>query len=109
MRIFARGSAITFTHTFYDSSGDATTPSTANVYLSFPGTGWPFRSTGMQSTSLGLTQDTTTLEWSGVWSSTSAQPGTVFWHIRSDSTNQSAADGEFTLRGNPANLSIKSS
>lgn len=108
MKIYTRGSAITFTHTFYDSSGDATAPSTANLRIAYPTTGYPLRSTALESTTVGLTLDTTTNEWSGTWWSGVSLPGTVFWSIRG-TTVDAAEDGQIQIRANPANLLNSSS
>lgn len=39
--------------------------------------------------------------WSAEWDGSSADPGTIYWHIRAD--GGPAEDGEFRLRANPAN------
>ena len=112
MRVFNRGATIPFTHTFYDSSGDITSPSSAQLTLSYPTSGWPYRGV-MESTAVTLVQNTSThasapLGWEGSWASQVAWPGTIYWSIRSNDLTLAVEDGEFQLRGNPANLSITS-
>jgi hypothetical protein len=113
-RIFARGQHIPFTHTFFDSSGDATSPTSASLILSYPSSGWPYRG-ATESTTLSMTQSATTvstasdyLAWQTTWASGAAWPGPVHWTIRSNNLSLSVADGEFILRGNPANLTVTS-
>jgi hypothetical protein len=108
MRVFYRGATVSFTHTFYDSSGDVTSPSSAQLQLSYPSSGFPFRGS-YETTSITLTQDTTTLVYTGAWNSANANGrGTVWYHIRSDDLTDAVEDGQFELRGNPANFSITS-
>lgn len=107
MRIFNRGQSIAFTHTFYDSSGDVTSPSSARLTISYSSSGWPFRGC-RESTYLTLTQSTVTLAYEGTWASINAYPGPVFWTIRADDLSLAVQDGDFILRGNPANLTITS-
>lgn len=113
-RVFARGQHIPFTHTFYDSSGDLTSPSSAFLVLSFATSGWPLRD-ATTSTTLSMTQSATTvttasdyLAFRTTWNSGAAWPGPVHWSIRASDLSLSVADGEFILRGNPANLTITS-
>lgn len=105
MRHFARGQSIVFTHTFYDSSGDVTSPTSAALTIAYPSSGYPFRTT-METTTLTMTQDTTTLSWSATWSSTGAYPGPCYSHIRANDLTLSVKDDVFALRANPANLSL---
>jgi hypothetical protein len=85
--IFRLNSAIPFTHTYYDSSGDALSPSTVTAWVTYATTeGFPYRAV-RDTTYLSLTQNSTTLSYEGSWSSTGAAPGMVYWHIQaSDST-----------------------
>jgi hypothetical protein len=110
MRIFNRGSDVTLRHTFYDSSGDVTSPSSVRLTVTHPTSGWPFRGT-MDTTYVSMTQLTSThaiapLGWEGTWNSLVAGPGTVWWSIRSDDLSDGVSDGQFQLRGNPANLTV---
>lgn len=41
--------------------------------------------------------------WSGAWDSSPADPGTIYWFLRSTSPEATAAQGEFRLKANPAN------
>lgn len=107
MRIFNRGATIHFTHIFYDSSGDVTSPSSARLTLNFCTTGFPYRGE-RESTYVTLTQNTTTLAWEGDWPSARSGKGTVFWNIQSDDLTLAVEDGQLDLRANPANLSITS-
>jgi hypothetical protein len=108
MRVFNRGATVSFTHTFYDSSGDITSPSSAQLTLAFPSSGFPFRGS-YETTTITLTQDTTTLVYAGAWNSAGASGrGTVWYRIRSDDITDAVEDGQFQLRSNPANMSITS-
>lgn len=104
-RRFNRGATIPFTHTFYDSTGGITSPSSARLTVSYPSSGWPYRGT-METTFVTLTQSTATLSWSGNLPTTQMWPGPVFYHIQSDDLTLAVEDGQFDLVGNPANVSI---
>ena len=114
MKIFQRGHHIVFRHAFYDTSGDLASPSTASLILSYPSSGWPFRGS-RESTTLAMLQSTVGstdadyLTWSTTWPSGSAQPGPIFWSVRANDLSLTVTDGSFTLRGNPANLTVTSS
>ena len=106
MRVFYRGATVSFTHTFYDSSGEITSPSSAHMVLAFPAEGFPFRA-GYETTTVALTQDTTTLTYTGAWNSANASnKGTVFYNMIADDEIEAVLNGEFQLRGNPANMTI---
>lgn len=110
-RIFARGQNIVFKHSFYDSSGDLTSPTSATLIVSYPSSGWPYRGLN-ESTTITMVQSTEGsthadyLTWSATWPSANGFPGPVHWHIRANDLSLNVADGEITLRGNPANLTI---
>jgi hypothetical protein len=110
MRYFNRGSDVTLRHTFYDSSGDITSPSSVRLTVTHPSSGFPFRGC-MATTYVSMTQLTSTdelapLGWEGTWNSLASGPGTVWWSIRSDDLSDGVSDGQFELRGNPANLTV---
>jgi hypothetical protein len=109
-RVFARGQHIPFQHSFYDSSGDLTQPSSASLVISYPGAGWPYRGV-TESTTITMTITVTTvstaadyLTFTATWASAAAYPGPVHWSIRASDLSLSVKDGEFELRGNAANL-----
>ena len=111
-RVFARGQHIPFTHIFYDSSGDRTQPAEANLIISYPSSGFPYRGF-LESTTIAMTASATTvttaedyLAYKATWNSGAAYPGPVHWSIRADDLSLSVADGDFILRGNPANLTV---
>jgi hypothetical protein len=110
-RIFNRGQHIVFKHSFYDSSGDITSPTTANLIVSYPSDGFPFRSFA-ETTTIPMVQSTEGsthadyLTWSATWASGAGYPGPVHWSIRASDLSLAVADGEITVRGNPANLSV---
>jgi hypothetical protein len=110
MRHFQRGDDVTIRHTFYDSSGDPTSPSSAQMKVNYPSSGWPFRgcreTTHVTMTQLTSTDEVAPLGWEGTWNSLGAWPGTVYWMVRSDDLSDGVADGQFELRGNPANLTM---
>lgn len=113
MRVFSRGQHIVLRHTFYDSSGDVTSPSSVDLIISYPTEGWPYRnfSEGTTITMVQSTEGSTHadyLTWSATWNSGAAYPGPVHWTIRASDLSLSVADGEFILRGNPANLLVTS-
>lgn len=113
MRTFARGQHIVLRHTFYDSSGDVTSPSSVALILAFPSSGWPSRGF-VESTTITMVQSTEGsthadyLTWSATWNSGAAYPGPVHWVIRASDLTLSVAEGRFELRGNPANLTVTS-
>ncbi len=112
MRIFQRGDDITIRHTFYDSTGGITSPTSVQLKISFPSSGWPLRGC-RETTTVTMTQLTSDdanapLGWEGVWNSLNAFPGTIYWTVRSDDLSDGVADGQFQLRGNPANLTVTS-
>jgi len=109
-RVFARGQRIPFTHSFYDSSGDLTQPQEALLRIDYPTSGWPFRGL-TDSTTITMTVTTTTvttacdyLTFKATWNSAVAYPGPVHWSITATDLSVSVKDGDFTLRGNRANL-----
>lgn len=112
-RIFNRGAKVVIRHSFYDSSGDLTSPSTARMVVSYPSSGWPFRGVtssvtySMVVSTVGSTH-ADYLTWSTTIETGNFYPGPVNYHIRASDLTLSVADGEFILRGNPANLSITS-
>lgn len=112
MRIFQRGDDITIRHTFYDSTGGITSPTSVRMTLSFPSSGWPFRgereTTYVTMTQLSSDDVNAPLGWEGTWNSLPAYPGTIYWTVRSDDLSDGVADGQFELRGNRANLSVTS-
>jgi hypothetical protein len=101
--IFRRGASIPFTQTYYDSTGGLVTPTSVRVWVTY-GTsdGFPYCAE-RETTNFALTNNTTTLEWEGSWSSTAAAPGWVYYHIKAAGTTLDQVDGAFELRGNPAN------
>lgn len=103
MRVFNRRASIPFVHTFYDSTGGITSPSSARLTLSYCSSGFPFRGC-RESTYVTLTQNADTLAYEGTWASTGAFPGTVFWSIEADDLTLAVETGQFELRGNPANI-----
>lgn len=110
MRIFYRGATVSFSHTFFDSSGDLTAPSSANLHLAYPSTAcFDTIPVHYKSTTVALTFNTTTGSWDGDWASRVASPGTVFYHIEADDLTLAVEDGQFSLRGNPANMFIHAS
>lgn len=113
-RVFYRGQRIPFQHTFYDSSGDRTQPASANLVLSYPTSGWPYRGLP-ECTTITMTVTTTTvstaddyLTFKATWNSIQAYPGPVHWSIFASDRSLAVKDGHFTMRGNPANLTFTS-
>jgi hypothetical protein len=111
MRIFNRGQHIVFRHQFYDSSGDLTSPDSASLYISYPAEGFPLRATA-ETTTLSMvlstvgSTDADFQVWSSTWVSGQAYPGPVHWSVRGSDLTLNVADGDFTLRGNAANLIV---
>lgn len=110
-RIFSRGQHIVFRHTFFDSTGGITSPASASLILSYPTLGWPYRNV-RESTTLSMVQSTEGsthddyLTYSATWASGAGYPGPVHWSIRASDASLDVADGEITLRGNKANLTV---
>ena len=113
MRVFSRGQHVVLRHTFYDSSGDITSPTSVRLILSYPSSGWPYRGFN-ESTTITMVQSTEGsthadyLTWSATWPSAASFPGPVHWSIRANDLSLKVADGQFELRGNPANLTVTS-
>lgn len=110
-RYFNRGASIPFTHTFYDSTGGITSPSSAYLTVTYPSSGWPYRGV-METTRVAMTQQSSTysspLAWTATWDSlaSDAWPGPVFWDVRSNDLSLAVETSQFELRGNPANMTI---
>lgn len=102
MRLFNRGASIAFSHVFYDTSGDITSPSSARLTINHMTSDGCTRET----TYVTLTQNSGTLAWEGTWESLAAYPGPVFWTIHSDDNSVAVQDGQLRLRGNLANVTI---
>lgn len=105
-RIFYRGETIPFEHTFFDSSGNVTAPTSAGVVVSYPTSASCY--TGeRETTTVTLIKNTTTQVWSGVLPTSQMYYGTVYWSIKSDDLTLAVSDGQFDLRANFANLEVK--
>jgi hypothetical protein len=101
--IFRRGASIPFTQIYYDSTGGVTHPTSVRVWVTYATTangGFPFCAE-RETTNFTLTQNSS--KWEGSWSSTAAKAGMVYYHIKPAQTTLDVVDGEFELRGNPAN------
>lgn len=113
-KIFNRGQNIPFRHSFYDSSGDLASPTSVSLIVSYPSSGWPLRGF-RDSTTISMTQSTVGsthadyLTWAATWPSIASYPGKVHWTIRANDLSLAVTDGELTLRGNTANLTVTSS
>ena len=111
--IFRRGATVPFTQTYYDSTGGIVSPSSATVTITYPSTdydGHPFNDIGgvvggaWKTTTVTLTTNSSG-ELVGTWPSSVSWPGWVFYTISAANSSLDTVDGEFELRGNPANKS----
>ena len=100
--IFRRGASIPFTQVYYDTTGGIINPSSVKVWITYPTSGFPYR-TDRETTVISLTTNSTG-GYEGSWSSTAAFPGWVYYHIRAADTTVDVVDGAFELRGGPANV-----
>ena len=105
MRIFNRGQTINFNETFYDSTGGIAAPTSVYVAISYPTSGFPFRGC-MTSTTATLTRSTATGAYTGSWDSRGSWIGTVWYSVHANDVTLAVKDGQFELRGNPANLTV---
>ena len=97
MQKFVRGNQIVCSGTFTPTSGTAA-PTSAVAILTYKDA-----TTGLASSStVSLTNDAGT--WSGSWNSLLAQEGTVEWRIQASGALQAAAQGQFLLQANDANV-----
>ena len=111
--IFRRGASVPFTQTYYDSTGGIVTPSSATVTIVYPTTdcgGFPFNEreyyavwcNPWKTTTVELTSNSSG-ELYGTWASSVSWPGWVYYTITPANSSLDTVDGEFELRGNPAN------
>ena len=101
-QVFARGTTITWTTTFYDQNGNVVQPDAATISL-VSSDETINTSVSMASPAAGQTA------WTGSWDSRGAPaPRTIYWSIHSGQPNDPipvvVEDGQFTLTANPANL-----
>ena len=107
--IFRCKQSIPFKQTYYDSTGGKVSPSSVRVWVTYTtsknGVVGKFPYEGERdSTSFALTQNSTTLDFEGSWSSTASSPGMCYYHIRASESTLDVSDGQFELRGGPANV-----
>jgi hypothetical protein len=96
MREVIRGAIVQFFDwQFRDEDKNETIPETASLFVRY------LRCGCAKTDEISLTEDDGL--WSAEWDSSEADPGTIYWHIRSTSPEAIAAEGEFRLRANPAN------
>ena len=112
MKRFERGDDITIRHTFYDSTGGIVSPSSVRMTITFPSTSFPrtgcFETTYVTMTQLTSSDVNAPLGWEGTWNSLPSYPGYVYWFLRSDDLADGVSDGQFEIRGNPANMTVTS-
>ena len=112
--IFRRGEVVPFTQSYYDSTGGIVTPSSATVTITHPTTdcrGHPYVAqthwsavycNSWKTTTVSLTTNSSG-ELYGTWASSAAWPGWVYYTVKPANSSLGTVDGEFELRGNPAN------
>lgn len=112
-KYYNRGQKIPFRYTPRTTLGAASTGLTTacRLILSYPTSGWPFQGlttcstvTMVESTEGSTHADYAT--WSGTWASANAMPGPVHYQIRPSNLSLEIDEGQLTLRGNPANLTV---
>lgn len=98
--IITRGTTVNFTTTFYSVAGFIVQPASATINIVFPAAG------GTATATVAMTAPTSpNVAWVGQWDSRGSGTGAVSWSIHSDSGPPfGVEDGEFVLKGNPANL-----
>ena len=107
MKSYIRGNTIAFSKVFLDTSGEIVNPSSANISILYPSSGWPLNGENLVTTQFALaltSSSTASTTWAATWWSGNSQPGDVFWSIKSTNHALSSTDGQFRLVGNPANL-----
>lgn len=114
-KVYNRGQKIVFKHAFRTTLGDASTGLTTacKLILSYPLLGWPLcgETTSstyacVESTIAEGSTDPDYATWSATWPSANAYPGPVHYQFRPSNLVLPIEEGEITLRGNPANLTV---
>jgi hypothetical protein len=104
------GETVTFAEAFYDADGVATTMDSVTAVVTYPGPigtdGTSSRTPGKGTTTVTMTEDTDTGQWTGSWDSSEAgSAGTVFVRITGvGGTNTIVQDNAFVLRANEASF-----
>jgi hypothetical protein len=98
--VFARGTTVFFSATFYDVNNFVVQPSSATINIVYPASG------GTATASVSMTAPTApAIAWIGEWDSRGSGIGAVSWFLYSDPGPPfGVAEGELILTGNPANL-----
>lgn len=91
-----RGSLVQFFGIqFRDADKNATVPESASIRVRYLYKGCE------KHEEISLVEDDGA--WSGSWDSSPADPGTIYWFLKSETPEAIAAQGEFRLKANPAN------
>ena len=104
-----RKNTVVISTTFAAADGSTTQPSAANAVLSYytPAqvASLAAGATGvtMTTSTIALTYNAATNQWSGTWDSSAAGDGTVFWMVYGYGTLQAADEGCFVIEANSAN------
>jgi len=85
-----KGNSASFVIEFVDSSGNVTTPSSANLVVTYTNTGL---STQSDTVSLSLAGSF----WTGAWSSTSASLGLASWTLTGSGSTTTAQHGQLRV------------
>jgi hypothetical protein len=93
MRV-VKGTGVTFTATFYDVAGAVVVPAAATCRIAYT------LSKSARVTTISLTNAGGT--WTGVWNA-ACDPGTVYYSIKSNSSDLAVFDGSFVVEANRAN------
>lgn len=93
--VYIRGETVEIEATFTDKDGDALTPSSVTVYFAYEDAGVDTTATVSLTLSSGV--------WTGSWDTSPADPGTIYWHLRTEGSTKAAEQGHFTLKANEAN------
>lgn len=94
---FVRGSTILFTASaFVNASGATIVPTAVTLTIEYPA-----GSTSTQEVTYEMDEDSG--EWTAEWESYVAYPGTVYWSITAEGSDDVTKDGELQLSANIAN------
>ena len=101
--VFYRGTTVIFLTTFTDQNGNVVQPPAAQVSLNYN------TPNGQQTTTINMlppgSQGGDPVQWYASWDSRGTNPGQVYWSVHSATPIPVvAADGQFQLNANPANL-----
>lgn len=97
MKPFVRGVTVTFkASSFVDHDGASVTPDTVTMYVDYPIAN---RARAQAEVVLSVSSGV----WTGAWESAVSYPGTVYYSMQANGSDEFAIDGEFQIKANQAN------